>query len=65
MNMASAVQKMSIALLLAVIAMVATLAAAQAPAPSPVAMDSAAPASYFIPSLLSPVLIAFLAFLLH
>ncbi|KAH7423115.1 hypothetical protein KP509_12G039600 [Ceratopteris richardii] len=47
------------------IAMVATLAAAQAPASSPVPLESGAPVSYFIPSLLSPVLIAFLAFLLH
>ncbi|KAH7423121.1 hypothetical protein KP509_12G039900 [Ceratopteris richardii] len=63
--MASAVQKMSIAFLFAMIAMVATLAAAQAPAPSPVTLESAAPVSYFIPSLLSSLLLAFLAFILH
>ncbi|KAH7423119.1 hypothetical protein KP509_12G039800 [Ceratopteris richardii] len=56
---------MSIAFLFVMIAMLATLAAAQTPAPSPVPLESAAPVSYSIPSLLSPVLIALLAFLLH
>ncbi|KAH7423124.1 hypothetical protein KP509_12G040200 [Ceratopteris richardii] len=63
--MASAFQKISIALVFAMIAMVATLAAAQSPAPSPVALESAAPASYFIPSLLSLLPFAVLVFLHH